>query len=238
MRWNRTLLVLVLLAVLPLSARAGLLFGKKAKSDPAVHVPELIATVRADGDESKRAAAAEELHEYDPAAYPDIIPVLVDALLHDPKPAVRAQAAESLGKLRGIHQEVGWALEQAVSKDASMRVRLQARSALLMYHMSGYHGGKHEEAPTVQTKEPPLADPGPATLKPAPAIKGAPVRTETAPPPLADPAPAVQPAGAPRPLPAGPPPSPLVPTAPPTLQPAPASSGGDQGPELTPPTSR
>ena len=217
MRWNRTLLIPVLLVLLPLSARAGLLFGKRTKSDPAVHVPELIATVRGDGDESKRAAAAEELHQYDPAAYPDIIPALIDTLLRDPKPAVRAEAAESLGKLRGIHQEAGWALEQAVSKDASMRVRLQARSALLMYHMSGYHGGKHEEAPAVQTKEPPLAEPAPSAAKPAPAVRGTPQRTETAPPPLAPP---------------------LVPTTPPTLQPPPPSSGNDQGPELTPPTSR
>jgi hypothetical protein len=237
MRWNRTLLVLPLLILLPLSAQAGLLFGKKAKPDPAVRVPELLGTAHADGDESKRAAAVEELREYDPATYPDIIPVLVDVLLHDPKPAVRAEAAESLGKLRGIHQEAGWALEQAVSKDASMRVRLQARSALLMYHMSGYHGGKHEESPPVQSKEPPLADPAGAPGKPAaaPGVKLTPVAVQKAPPPLA---PVPPPTGASKQISAGAPQPPLVPTAPPTLQPAPASSGGDQGPELTPPTSR
>jgi hypothetical protein len=90
------LLALPLLATLPALASAGLFFGKKApKPDPATRVPELIVTVKTDGDENKRAEAAEELRQYDPAAQPDIVPVLIDVLLHDAKPSVRAEAAQS-----------------------------------------------------------------------------------------------------------------------------------------------
>jgi hypothetical protein len=246
------LLALTLLAVLPALAPAGLFFGKKAaKPDPATRVPELIATVKTDGDENKRAAAAEELRQYDPSAQADIIPVLIDVLLHDPKPSVRSEAAQSLGKLRPVNQQAGWALEQAVSKDSSMRVRVQARSALLLYHMSGYHSTKVDEPSAENTppKEKEAAPTGPVP----PAVK-----TTTAPPPAAPPPPRQASRGrlSPTPMPSTvvpgqsaepplaeephapaavkPPPAatpPLVPTAPPALEPAPA----DDGPVLTPP---
>ncbi len=119
MRWYRTLLILPALVLLPLSAPAGFLFGKKAtKPDPATRVPELIVIVKTDGDEGKRAAAAEELRQYDPTAQPDIVPVLVDVLMHDAKPSVRSEAAASLGKLRPVNPQAGWALEQAVAHDS------------------------------------------------------------------------------------------------------------------------
>jgi hypothetical protein len=219
MTWYRALLVVPLLVTLPLSAHAGLFFGKKApKPDPAKRVPELLAVVKTDGDESKRAAAAEELRQYDPTTFHDIVPVLIDVLLHDAKPSVRAEAASSLGKLRPVSQKAGWALEQAVAKDSSMRVRMQARTALLLYRMSGYHSAKVEEAPAGQTKEPPLADPAPPTIQgtPAPGNRLTPVPAPvtapvpTAPPPLA-------PTAAPMPL--------KPPTAPPT----------EDGPSLIPP---
>jgi hypothetical protein len=212
MRWNRTLLILPLLAALPLSASAGIFFGKKAtKPDPATRVPELIVIVKTDGDENKRAAAAEELRQYDPRTQHDIVPILIDVLLHDAKPSVRAEAAASLGKLRPISQEAGWALEQAVAKDPSMRVRLQARSALLMYHLAGYHSTKVEEPPTAQGKEPPTAPPAP------PAVK-----TTTTPPGRTPP-----PVTANR----------LVPMPVPSLVPAPKAPvrPTEEGPSLTPP---
>jgi hypothetical protein len=249
------LLALPLLAALPALASAGLFFGKKAtKPDPATRVPELIVTVKTDGDENKRAAAAEELRQYDPASQPDIIPVLIDVLLHDAKPSVRAEAAQSLGKMRPINQQAGWALEQAVSNDSSMRVRVQARSALLLYHMSGYHGTKTDEPPAenaaTKNKEP--APTGP--LPPA-------VKTTTAPPPPPPQHPAnkgrlaptpVQPAGVPgqsaepplapeipdpgpaKPMSSVAPQTPLVPTEAPALQKAPPAPSED-GPALTPP---
>jgi len=67
-----------------------------------------------------------------------MVPVLIEALGNDPKPSVRAESADTLGKLRPISQEVGQALEQARDKDASMRVRMQARSSLLSYYWSSY----------------------------------------------------------------------------------------------------
>jgi hypothetical protein len=76
---------------------------------------------------------------------------------------VRIEAVESLGKIRPVSQQAGWALEQVVDKDDSMRVRLRARSLLIQYHLAGYRSGKNPEAPPVpkgaKTDEPPLADP-------------------------------------------------------------------------------
>ena len=55
--------------------------------------PELLRIVCSDGDESKRASAAEELRQYDPTQFPDLAPTLINVLLNDKKPAVRAEAA-------------------------------------------------------------------------------------------------------------------------------------------------
>ena len=135
----RLFLLLVLLPTLAAPASAGVFFGKKKKQpNPNDRVPELLVTVKTDGDENKRARAAEELRQFDAATHPEVVPILIDVLLNDKKPAVRAEAAQSLGKLRPVSQEAGQALEQALAKDPSMRVRLQARSALLQYHWSGY----------------------------------------------------------------------------------------------------
>lgn len=160
----RLLLVLVLLPVLARSVPAGIFFGKKGnKPSPNERVPELINQVMNDGDENKRVRAVEELRQYDPASFPYLVPVLVTVLINDKKPVVRAEAAHSLGKIRPISQEAGLALEQAQAKDSSMRVRLQARSALMQYHWAGYKSSGAEPSPLVQTKEPPLAgDPPPA----------------------------------------------------------------------------
>src|SRR5262245_46389748 len=106
----RVLLVAVLLAALADSAPAGIFFKKTPKADPKVRVNELIVIVKTDKDESKRAAAAEELRDYDPKAFPDIVPILMDVLMSDQKASVRAEAAQSLGKLRPVTPEAGWAL--------------------------------------------------------------------------------------------------------------------------------
>jgi hypothetical protein len=230
---RRLVLIVMLVPMLTAPASAGILFGKKNKPNPADRVPELIGIVRTDGDEHKRSAAAEELRQYDPTAFPEIVPALIEVLLNDKKPGVRAEAAQSLGKLRPVSQQAGMALEQALAKDSSMRVRLQARSALVQYHWSGYHGPKKDEPPiqtkeppvappVIQTKEPPLALPPPMTKPPPPRIVPQPAPSPT-PPATSSP-------GA-KPLPAGPVQPPLVPTEPPILEPPP------KGPELTPPPS-
>jgi hypothetical protein len=228
---RRFLLVPLLLAAWALPAPAGIFFFKKApKPDPKVRVNELIVAVKTEKDESKRAAAAEELRDYDPKAFPDIVPILIDVLMTDAKPAVRAEAAQSLGKLRPVTPEAGWALEQALEKDASMRVRLQARSSLLQYHWAGYRSPKDamKNGPAVESKEPPLAPPldqGPPP-NPAPSPSSAPPRLTPKP---AD-------TSGRRPQPSG---LKIIPTKePPLLQPPPGSSPPpppQQGPSLDPP---
>jgi hypothetical protein len=206
----RLFLILVLLPTLTAPASAGVFFGKKKKPNPGDRVPELLVTVKTDGDENKRARAAEELRQFDAAGHPEVVPILIDVLLNDKKPAVRAEAAQSLGKLRPVSQEAGQALEQALAKDPSMRVRLQARSALLQYHWSGYRSASKKDAPPpFESKEPPLAEAGPqlapASMAPAPARltpQPAPAPTPVPVPALAPP-PALTPSGA-RPLPVGP----------------------------------
>src|SRR5947209_20156351 len=101
-------LVVLVFAALPAAAPAGIIFGKKGtKPTPQERVPELIRIVRTDGDENKRADACEELRDYDPAQFPDIVPALVEAMLNDKKAGVRAEAAHSLGKIRPVSPTVG-----------------------------------------------------------------------------------------------------------------------------------
>jgi hypothetical protein len=203
----RLFLLLVLLPTLTAPASAGVFFGKKKKPNPNDRVPELLVTVKTDGDENKRARAAEELRQIDAAGHPEVVPILIDVLLNDKKPAVRAEAAQSLGKVRPVSQEAGQALEQALAKDPSMRVRLQARSALLQYHWSGYRSASKKDAPPppFESKEPPLAEAGPqlapTSMVPAPTR----LTPQPAPAPTPVPAPALTPppTGA-RPLPPGP----------------------------------
>src|SRR5205823_5547833 len=81
-------------------------------------------------------------------------------------PPVRAEAAGSLGKMRPISQQAGYALEQAQNNDGVMRVRLAARQALWQYHLVGYRGGKPAETPAANAGAPPTmvtTPPGPAT---------------------------------------------------------------------------
>jgi len=186
------ILMLVGAAMLAPPARAGI-FSKHNKVNPADRVPTLIATLRADQDERKRASAAEELRQYDPNMFPEIIPTLADIALRDPKSSVRLEAIQSLAKLRPVSQRAGGALEQA-THDESVRVRLQARTLLWQYHLAGYRGGKTPDisapANTIRTEEPPLAPPldGPPissfqkSIIPSPTLVS-PAPTKTPPPP-------------------------------------------------------
>jgi hypothetical protein len=170
-------MILVLLLALGLlrPAAAGIFFGKKKTINPRERVPELLAIIKSDGDKKKRADAVEELRGYDAAQFPEIVPALIDVLLGDKDRDVRAEAAQSLGKIRPVSQAAGLALEQAQSGDDSMRVRLQARSALLQYHWAGYKSGSgKKDEPLITTKEPPLADapePAPPEERSQPVIR-------------------------------------------------------------------
>jgi hypothetical protein len=244
-RWL-LLVVLATLAALPLSANAGILFKKATKPNPADRVPELIGIVQTEKDEHKRASAAEELRQYDGNAYPEIILVLADVLITDASSSVRAEAADSLARVRPVSQSAGLALEQALAKDSSMKVRMQARYALLQYHWAGFHSTS-KESPLIQTKEPPVAKEG----KPVIQMPLKPQQTgtkfgETPPPPLAPPpvAPPAESPLVPARLPKGPVQAPLVPAEPPVLKAlptplpvapaAPSAPATDQGPELSP----
>jgi hypothetical protein len=154
------------LTVAPLDAG---IFGRKKKEDPspAQRVPELLQIIQTDRDDHNRLRAIEELRNYSPTDYPQIVPTLLHALMSDPKASVRAEAVQTLGRYRPVAPQIGQALEYARENDDSMRVRLQARSSLLQYHWNGYKSGGKMDKPTVQTDEPPLAPPiGPAVTPP------------------------------------------------------------------------
>jgi HEAT repeats len=235
MSYKRFLLALWVSILLTLPVQAGILFGRHAKTNPAERVPQLIVTVKTDTDEDKRASAAKELRDYDPAANPDIVGVLIDVLQHDAKPGVRAEAAQSLGKLRPVSQEAGWALEQA-THDSSIRVRLQARTSLMGYRLSGYHSPP-KEGETVATTPaangvPPLGQSKRFSLLPAPRTTAPVVNTgETPPPPLANSVSAKTTSASS--LPTVPMRPMVVPTQTPKLEKPPAPST-EQGPELPP----
>jgi HEAT repeats len=185
MNWCRYLVILVVVPAFALPAPAGL-FDRRPKPDPAKRVPELLGIVKTEKSDSKRSAAAEELRQYDPKAFPEIIPVLIDVSQNDASSSVRLDALHTLSKFRPVSPAVGEALENAVAHDKSLRVRLQARTTLISYHMSGYHGAQPtamppQALPSLKTTEPPLA----AT----PAISVAPpvITVETPSAPLASP---------------------------------------------------
>jgi HEAT repeats len=153
--------LLFLLALAPAwlaSGAQGQFLFKKTRPTPSQRVPELILTVKTEGDERKRAQAAEELRDYDTRTFTEIVPVLVDVLQHDTSTSVRLEALTSLSRVRPVNQSAGQALEQA-AHDESWRVRLQAKSALLKYHLAGYSRNDQTGAPAATAQEPPLADP-------------------------------------------------------------------------------
>ncbi len=170
------------------------LFNKKPKAPPAQRVPELILQAKTDPDERKRAAAVEELREFDTKTFQEVVPVLADVAKSDSKAGVRLEAINSLAKIRPVSQQAGQAMEWASQHDDSWKVRWQAKSALLRYGWSGYHAGKNEmpnAAPQPPaTREPPLSTgrqvqgtrpPPPATTTGRTAVRTQP---PTSPPPV------------------------------------------------------
>lgn len=234
MQWRRFLLVCLLQLSVSWPASAGIFFNRQPKVNPEQRVQELIVILKTDTNEGKRASAAGELRQFETKTFPFIVPILIDALQTDPKAGVRVEAAESLGKIRPISQEAGRALEQALAKDASMRVRLTARTSLWQYQLGGYRSGK-EEGPVIQdpatSKEPPLAESIDANAVPLPgsAVQPLPIVTPNAGKPMA---PVVEPKLAPlpstsmaRPMPLGPAAPAWIPARPAKPEPAPSNSG-------------
>jgi hypothetical protein len=238
MSWFRFLLVCLLVSTFTLPAPAGWLFkSKKPKPKPEERVPELIVIVKTDQDEGKREAAAAELRQYDPKAFAEIVPILIDVLKNDPKISVRQEAAGSLSHIRPISQEAGMALETAASKDPSLRVRMQAKKSLLYYHLSGYRSVKKNDIkPNGDSPEPPLAreDHPKRPQVPAPPASPGPILPSAG---TSEPLPnrLFTDRSVAQPLPPGPVKSPLIPVEPPKLQSPPTHSEEQEGPLLLPP---
>jgi len=110
----------------------------KSKPPEESKVSVLIETLRKDPDEAKRAGAANELRSVDASSHPEALEALIEAAKNDKKPGVRAEAVNSLSRVRGGHELAGPVLEEALANDGSMRVRLQARSGLMGLYLSGY----------------------------------------------------------------------------------------------------
>ena len=240
MRWQGLAVLLCAMMASNLHAGSLLPWRKTEKPDPKVRVPLLLHIVQNDKEEFKRSEAIVELRQYDAAAFPEMIPVLLQALSSDPRPGVRIDAAQTLSKLRPIHPKVGEALEQAISNDPSLRVRLQARTALLGYQMAGYRNHKKPDAvgtsSPVVSPQTPAGTPSLPMLRPStekrsgiwggplfPWLRTAPTPAATArpglthEPPLAEPpsAPSAGPLPSPAPRPGAVPPSLYRPTTPP-----------------------
>jgi hypothetical protein len=257
MMLRRLLIVLVFAALTTSSARAGI-FSRKPKVNPTERVPELLSELKTSNDEGERTSAAEELRQFDPKSHPEIMTGLIGALNKDGSPTVRAEAAASLGKLRPISQQAGYALEQAQNNDGSLRVRMAARQALFQYHIVGYRGGKPDSSPDKDATQPVSAPTANSALvgmvkSPPPAVRI--IMTpqgqfrETEEPPLADPTVAPKAVAATpvaRPKIAAP--AKLIPTDAPKLKPIPddksktdgaywkpAQPAGNDGPTLPPP---
>ena len=157
-------LLLVIALAWAAPAPAQWIFAKKQKMNPTQRVPELVLIVKTDTDERKRAHAAEELRDYDPATFTEIVPVLVDVLQQDKKMNVRLEALTSLAKIRPVTARAGQAIEKAAAEDESWRVRWQAKTSLPKYHLAGYSSRKSDPAPVkkTSTQEPPVTVSPPA----------------------------------------------------------------------------
>ena len=238
----RRFYLLVMIASLLLAdvAPAGILFNRKPKPSPQ-RAQELLTALLSDASESKRAAAAEELGDYDAKTFPEIVPGLLQAL-RDSGADVRASAVQSLGKLRPVSQEVGQALEQAQASDSSMKVRLAARTTLWGYGTAGYRAMKGSEGPKLgeapKPTEPaavakPMPAAAPTPIKPMFAAPGAVAKPLPAAPTVAQPMPAAPVVA--KPLPSAPAVAKPLPAAPIVSKPLPMAPAKQEPPLADPP---
>lgn len=158
------------------------LFKRKPKAEPGAQVKSLLDTLQSDTDEQKRLAAAIGLRNADPRTDAEVIPTLIGSLQRDPSPAVRSQAAETLGRLKPVYQHAGLALETAAQSDPAAAVREAAKAALWQYHLAGYRSLPVNPQVVPQTAEPPIA-----ALRSAPSA-GSPQRLNAIPNPGSVPA--------------------------------------------------
>jgi hypothetical protein len=183
MAW-RTLLMVSVAAFASLPAQGAGLFGRR-QNQPAAAKPntddktvQLIRLLRTDGDERRRTLAVENLARFDLKQHPQAGFALIEAMSRDSSAMVRRAAAESLGKMRPMTQQVAQALEQVSIADSASEVRASASQALQAFVEAGYKPMKRGEAPAAtaagkaprpqplpsrlllpnETTEPPLAE--------------------------------------------------------------------------------
>ena len=105
----------------------------EARAQGLTEESQLIAAVTQEGDPLVRAAAAEALgkiEQADSAAAERVATVLTEALALDFEFPVRGRAAEALGRLGPVTQEVVPALSEALAWDTHLMVRWHVTGAL------------------------------------------------------------------------------------------------------------
>jgi hypothetical protein len=112
--------------------------GKPKQNLNSEQITQICQILKTSGEETARMQAIDDLRLIVGISQHLAVSALMDSLKMDRKSGVRAEAAVALSKMRPIRQEVGTALENSIAKDTSMRVRIQARSALLQYNLAGY----------------------------------------------------------------------------------------------------
>lgn len=95
-----------------------------------MEVHERIATLRSGSGLIASRKAARALGKYDWRLYPEAAEALADALLCDPRPLVRQQAAASLARMRPGLPTVQTAVAQAVEEERGLLARHAAKRAL------------------------------------------------------------------------------------------------------------
>jgi hypothetical protein len=172
MTGTRLALALAAASAVTAASRADGPPGRTQQPDPA-RVRVLANILRTDPDEKACRSAVGELAAADPRANPDVMPALLAALKRDAA-AVRAAAAEAIGRFRAVFPAAGQALEAAAESDPSPAVRTAARKSLWEYHLNGYRSPRGGDGFAASTAEPPLARPRPpAAPTPLPAVVSA-----------------------------------------------------------------
>src|SRR5207302_11520092 len=103
MKWCRYLLVPLAVMTLTSPSWAGIpFFSKHTKPNPTERVPELLNTIKTSQGEHKRGSAVEELRQYEAAAFPQMIPILLEVLGKDYELGVRAEQHHTASQIRQV----------------------------------------------------------------------------------------------------------------------------------------
>src|SRR5947209_8404589 len=78
---HRVALTILMVAGVAAPVSAGIIFNRKPKVSPNERVVQLVAVVKTEADDRKRAAAAKELRDFDPTKFPEVVTVLLDCAL-------------------------------------------------------------------------------------------------------------------------------------------------------------